>query len=126
RPRQGKNILARVLGSVPLSLHAPTRARRAGQPPRRAVSRPQFGRRATHTTPSLQEEATMKTHTTKFTVQIELAKSNTIGKLAEGHLAFKDGPLDGLTLGGFTVWTSKSGDAPNVTFPGRPYTNTKG
>jgi hypothetical protein len=68
----------------------------------------------------------MKTHTTKFTVQIELATSNTIGKLAEGHLAFKDGPLDGLALGGFTVWTSKSGDAPNVTFPGRPYTNTKG
>ena len=68
----------------------------------------------------------MKTHTTKFTVQIDLAPSNVVNKLAEGHLAFKSGPLDGLLLGGFTVWASKSGNGENVTFPGRPYTNTKG
>jgi hypothetical protein len=68
----------------------------------------------------------MKTHHTTFTVQIELAQSNNINKLAEGHLAFKGGPLDGLTLGGFTVWANKSGNGENVTFPGRPYTNTKG
>jgi hypothetical protein len=68
----------------------------------------------------------MKTHNTKFTVQIALADSNHIGKLAEGHLAFKGGPLDGCKLGGFTVWASKNGNSPNVTFPGRPYTNAKG
>jgi hypothetical protein len=68
----------------------------------------------------------MTTHTTQFTVQIELAEANTIGKLAEGHLAFRGGPLDGIKLGGFTIWTSKSGDGANVTFPGRPYTNPKG
>jgi hypothetical protein len=68
----------------------------------------------------------MKTHTTTFTVQLELAPANTINKLAEGHLAFKGGPLDGCKLGGFTVWANKSGNGQNVTFPGRPYTSAKG
>src|SRR4051812_37445840 len=67
----------------------------------------------------------MTTHHTKFTVQIELAAANSISKLAEGQLAFAGGPLDGIKLGGFTIWESKSGGA-NVTFPGRPYTTAKG
>jgi hypothetical protein len=68
----------------------------------------------------------MKTHTTTFTVQLELAPANGINKLAEGHLAFKGGPLDGCTLGGFTVWENRTGTGQNVTFPGRPYTDAKG
>jgi hypothetical protein len=68
----------------------------------------------------------MTTHTTTFTVQIELAQTNTVNRLADGHLVFKGGPLDGCTLGGFTVWANKNGNGENVTFPARPYTNSKG
>jgi hypothetical protein len=68
----------------------------------------------------------MQTHNTKFTIHIEFAAANTVNKLAEGHLAFKGGPLDGCTIGGFTVWASRSGNGENVTFPARPYTNAKG
>jgi len=68
----------------------------------------------------------MKTHNTKFTVQIELAQANTVNRLADGHLIFKGGPLDGCKLGGFTVWASQTGNGENVTFPARPYTNNKG
>ena len=68
----------------------------------------------------------MATHTTKFTVQIELAQSNSNNRLADGHLAFKGGPLDGCNLGGFTIWQNKRGDGENVTFPARPYVNGQG
>jgi hypothetical protein len=66
----------------------------------------------------------MKTHNTKFTVHIELAAANTVNKLAEGHLAFKGGPLDGCTVGGLTVWASRSGNGENVT--ARAYSNGNG
>jgi hypothetical protein len=68
----------------------------------------------------------MQTHNTKFTIHIEFAAANTVNKLAEGHLAFKGGPLDGCTIGGFTVWASRSGNGENVTFPARAYTTAKG
>lgn len=50
-------------------------------------------------------------------------KGNPPGKLADVELHFDDGPLQGLKLIGFSVW-SRRGDAAgyNVTFPARQYT----
>ena len=49
-------------------------------------------------------------------------KGNPPGKLAEAELHFEDGPLAGLKLIGFSVWSTRVGDRKNVTFPARQYT----
>ena len=48
-------------------------------------------------------------------------KGNPVGKLADAELHFKDGPLEGLKLIGFSVWETRSGARRNVTFPARQY-----
>ena len=68
----------------------------------------------------------MTTHRTTFTIHIAFTDANTINKLADVQLAFKGGPLDGVTLSGFSVWQNKSGNGENVSFPARPYTTPKG
>lgn len=45
---------------------------------------------------------------------------NPPGKLADAELHFSGGPLDGLKLCGFAVWSRKTGGR-NVTFPARAY-----
>ena len=47
-------------------------------------------------------------------------KGNPVGKLAEAELHFKDGPLAGLKLIGFSIW-ERRGAGQNVTFPARQY-----
>ena len=42
------------------------------------------------------------------------------GKLADAELLFHDGPLAGLKLTGFAVWSRKDG-SHHVTVPTRPY-----
>lgn len=42
-------------------------------------------------------------------------------KLADAELLFHEGPLSGLKLTGFAVWTRKDGGL-NITVPSRPYT----
>src|SRR4051812_27049132 len=69
--------------------------------------------------------ANQNTPKVSVTVQIELAPPNVQNRLAEGKLVFKGGPLDGLTLGGFTIWQNRSGNGENVTFPARSYMNSK-
>ena len=45
------------------------------------------------------------------------------GKLADAELHFVTGPLAGLKLIGFSVWSRRGSDAAvNVTFPARSYT----
>jgi len=64
-------------------------------------------------------------HSNEFHIRIEIPaqyaqKPN--GKLADGELHFHGGPLAGLRLCGFTVWSnSKSSTGLNVTFPARSY-----
>jgi hypothetical protein len=48
-------------------------------------------------------------------------KQNPPSKLADAHLRFTGGPLDGLKLEGFAVWQKRDGGR-NVTFPARQYT----
>lgn len=50
-------------------------------------------------------------------------KGNPPGKLCDAELHFDDhdGPLSGLKLIGFSVWTQRSGTGRNVTFPARSY-----
>ena len=48
-------------------------------------------------------------------------KANPAGKLADAELHFKEGPLEGLKLIGFSVWERKTGNGRNVTFPARQY-----
>ncbi len=56
-----------------------------------------------------------------LTVNIVLAGDGApAGKLADAELLFHDGPLAGLKLTGFAVWSRKDG-ANNVTVPTRPY-----
>jgi len=43
------------------------------------------------------------------------------GKLAEAELHFHTGPLAGLRLVGFTVWSDRQGDRQRVSFPARSY-----
>ena len=43
-----------------------------------------------------------------------------VNKLADAELLFHDGPLAGLKLTGFAVWTRRDG-GQNVTVPTRPY-----
>jgi hypothetical protein len=49
-------------------------------------------------------------------------KGNPPGKLADAELHFTEGPLDGLTLIGFSIWERRGGNGRNVTFPARQYT----
>jgi hypothetical protein len=50
-------------------------------------------------------------------------KGNPPGKLADAELHFADGPLQGLKLIGFSVWSVRGdGSRRNVTFPARSYT----
>ena len=44
-----------------------------------------------------------------------------LGKLADAELHFTAGELDGLKLIGFSVWKSRGGKAPSVSFPTRQY-----
>lgn len=48
-------------------------------------------------------------------------KGNPPGKLADAELHFRDGPLNGLKLIGFSIWERKTGNGRNVTFPARQY-----
>lgn len=48
-------------------------------------------------------------------------KSNPVGKLADAELHFRDSPLAGLKLIGFSVWERRAGGGRNVTFPARQY-----
>lgn len=45
------------------------------------------------------------------------------GKLADAEVLFKDGPLDGLRLVGFSIWGKRKTEKvePTVTFPKRSY-----
>jgi hypothetical protein len=43
------------------------------------------------------------------------------GKLADAELHFTAGPLEGLKLIGFGIWTHHGGSSRNVTFPARQY-----
>jgi len=46
---------------------------------------------------------------------------STPGKLADAELHFSAGPLSGLKLIGFAVWSRRDGSGRNVTFPARQY-----
>ena len=60
--------------------------------------------------------------TTNVTVQFTPNdKGNPPGKLADAELQFTDGPLEGLTLIGFSIWEGRTGTRRNLTFPARPY-----
>lgn len=48
-------------------------------------------------------------------------RGNPVGKLTDAALVFTDGPLEGLTLIGFAIWTCRTGGGLNVTFPAREY-----
>lgn len=52
---------------------------------------------------------------------IEMTGGSPEGKKADAELEFTDGPLAGLRLIGFGVWTRRDGKV-NVTFPARTYT----
>jgi hypothetical protein len=56
--------------------------------------------------------------TIKFTPN---TKGTPAGQLADAELHFKDGPLAGLKLVGFSVWERRGGSGKNVTFPARQY-----
>lgn len=50
-------------------------------------------------------------------------KGTPPGKLAEAELHFREGPLEGLKLIGFSIWEPRGGGpGRNVTFPARQYT----
>ena len=44
-----------------------------------------------------------------------------VGKLCDAELVFDDGPLKGLKLVGFSVWSARTGTQRNVTFPARSF-----
>jgi hypothetical protein len=48
-------------------------------------------------------------------------KGNPPGKLADAELHFREGPLEGLKLIGFSIWERRGGNGRNVTFPARSY-----
>ena len=49
-------------------------------------------------------------------------KGNSPGKVAEGELHFREGPLEGLKLIAFAIWEKRGGNSgDNVTFPARTY-----
>ncbi len=57
-----------------------------------------------------------------FTVTITPNDKGTPnGKLADAELHFRDGPLNGLRLIGFSIWERRGGTGRNVTFPARTY-----
>jgi hypothetical protein len=43
------------------------------------------------------------------------------GKCADAELHFEDGPLAGLRLVGFAVWSRRTGGGLNCTYPARTY-----
>ncbi len=56
------------------------------------------------------------------TINIVLAGEGApANKVADAELLFHEGPLAGLKLTGFAVWTRKDGGL-NITVPSRPYT----
>jgi hypothetical protein len=60
--------------------------------------------------------------TTGITVKIVMNdKGNPPGKLADAELQFTEGPLEGLTLIGFSIWERRTGAGRHVTFPARQY-----
>jgi hypothetical protein len=48
-------------------------------------------------------------------------RGNPPGKVADAELYFDSGPLAGLKLVGFAVWTTRGREGRTVTFPARQY-----
>ena len=54
-------------------------------------------------------------------IKITTDARNPQGKVADAELLFTSGPLAGLKLIGFGIWTRRTGQSFNVTFPARQY-----